>query len=196
MAAEWLCANQGAFEHGEAILVRLLQNDPQYYPAMNNLAYCYALSGQPQLAPPLMERYVAALPNEPNPQDSYGEMMRMLGDYPAALEHYQKALAINPHFNPSQVGVASTFRLAVRNVRHRAVHRDDPQPAAEHPRAPPAPACLATCSNSIRTGSAPSFPRPRDKLEIFGCRHRRPCPHRPNRPAAAARPAGRGAPRR
>ena len=120
MAAEWLCANQGAFEHGEAILVRLLQNDPQYYPAMNNLAYCYALSGQPQLAPPLMEQYVAALPNEPNPQDSYGEMMRMLGDYPAALEHYQKALAINPHFNPSQVGVASTYALMGEERKARA----------------------------------------------------------------------------
>jgi len=120
MAAEWLCANQGAFEHGEAILVRLLRNDPQYYPAMNNLAYCYALSGQPQLAPPLMEQYVAALPNEPNPQDSYGEMMRMLGDYPAALEHYQKALAINPHFNPSQVGVASTYALMGDERKARA----------------------------------------------------------------------------
>ncbi len=51
MTAEWLCSNQGAFEHGEAILVRLLKNDPRYFPAMNNLAYCYAMSGQPGLAP-------------------------------------------------------------------------------------------------------------------------------------------------
>ncbi len=111
LAAEWLCSNQGAFEHGEAILVRLLQNDPKYFPAMNNLAYCYAMSGQPGLAPPLMTQYVAALPNEPNPQDSFGEIMRMLGDYPAALDHYQKALEINPNFNPSQVGLATTYAL-------------------------------------------------------------------------------------
>jgi tetratricopeptide (TPR) repeat protein len=120
MAAEWLCANQGAFEHGEAILVRLLKSDPQYYPATNNLAYCYALSGQPQLAPPLMEQYVAALPNEPNPQDSYGEIMRMLGDYPAALEHYQNALKIDPRFNASQVGVATTYALMGEEPRARA----------------------------------------------------------------------------
>jgi tetratricopeptide (TPR) repeat protein len=120
MAAEWLCANQGAFDHGEAILVRLLKYDSNYYPAMNNLAYCYALSGEPQLAPPLMEQYVVALPNEPNPQDSYGEIMRMLGDYPAALEHYNNALKINPHFNPSQVGVASTYALMGEEAQARA----------------------------------------------------------------------------
>jgi tetratricopeptide (TPR) repeat protein len=120
MAAEWLCAYQGANERGEAVLVRLLKNDPRYYPAINNLAYCYALGGQPQLAPPLMEQYVAALPNEPNPQDSYGEIMRMLGDYPAALEHYQKALAINPHFNASQAGVASTYALMGDERKARA----------------------------------------------------------------------------
>src|ERR1700678_732145 len=120
MAAEWLCANQGATEHGEVILVRLLKDDPRYYPAMNNLAYCYALGGQAQLSPPLMEQYVAALPNEPNPQDSYGEIMRMLGDYPAALEHYNNALKINPQFNASQVGVASTYALMGDETKARA----------------------------------------------------------------------------
>jgi tetratricopeptide (TPR) repeat protein len=108
---EWLCSVQGGFDPGEAVLQRLLKSDPSYFPALNNLAYCYALSGQPALAPPIMEQYVALLPNEPNPQDSYGEMERMLEDYPAALDHYNKALRINPKFNPSQVGVASTYAL-------------------------------------------------------------------------------------
>jgi tetratricopeptide (TPR) repeat protein len=108
---EWLCSIQGGFEPGEVVLKRLLAYDPHYYPATNNLAYCYALSGQAALAPPLMDQYVAALPNEPNPQDSYGEIERVLGDYQAALTHYRKALAINPNFNPSQVGLASTYAL-------------------------------------------------------------------------------------
>jgi tetratricopeptide (TPR) repeat protein len=108
---EWLCSVQGGFDHGEAVLERELKADPRYFPALNNLAYCYALSGQPKLSPPLMERYIVLMPNEPNPQDSYGEMMRMLGDYHAALDHYNAALAINPNFNPSQVGVASTYAL-------------------------------------------------------------------------------------
>jgi len=31
------------------------------------------------LAPPLMDQYVAALPGQPNPQDSYAEILRMAG---------------------------------------------------------------------------------------------------------------------
>jgi len=111
MEAEWLCSNQGVYDRGEAVLEKVLKSDPRYFPALNNLAYCYAFDGKAQLAPPLMEQYVALLPNEPNPQDSYGEIERMLGNYPAALEHYQKALQINPNFNASQVGIASTYAL-------------------------------------------------------------------------------------
>jgi tetratricopeptide (TPR) repeat protein len=131
--AEWLCSNQFAYEPGEAILTRLLKFDPNYYPAMNNLAYCYALSGQPQLAPPLMEQYAAALPNEPNPQDSWGEMMRILGDYPAALEHYRKALEINKHFNSSQVGIASTYALMGDEPRARTQYLEAVKGTKEKP---------------------------------------------------------------
>ena len=44
----------------------------------------------------------------------------MLGDYPAALEHYNNALKINPHFNASQVGLASTYALMGDQTKARA----------------------------------------------------------------------------
>jgi predicted Zn-dependent protease len=111
MMAEWLLAVQQAYDRAETILKRVLHVDPEYAPAMNNLAYCYALGGQPNLAPPLMDQYVAALPGQPNPQDSYGEILRMAGDFPDALEHYRTALRIDPAFVSSQVGIASTYAL-------------------------------------------------------------------------------------
>lgn len=46
--------------------------------------------------------------------------MRMLGDYPAALDHYGKALEINPHFNASQVGLATTYALMGDQKKARA----------------------------------------------------------------------------
>jgi tetratricopeptide (TPR) repeat protein len=111
MYAEWLLSEQQNYDYGAKILEKLLKNDPDYYPALNNLAYCYALGGRGELAPPLMERYIEALPGQPNPQDSYAEILRMLGDFPDALDHYRTSLRIAPTFITSQVGIASTYAL-------------------------------------------------------------------------------------
>jgi tetratricopeptide (TPR) repeat protein len=111
LSAEWLCSGQQNWERGEEILQKVLKNDPAYYPALNNLAYCYSLSGRVNLAPALMERYVRLLPDQPNPEDSYGELLRMAGDYDGAITHYRAALRIDSKFTTSQLGIASTLAL-------------------------------------------------------------------------------------
>ena len=117
--AAWLCSPEQAYDRGAEILERLLSKFPDYAPSMNNLAYCYALGGRAQLAPPWMDRYIAAMPDQPNPQDSYGEISRMMGNFPAALEHYRAALQISPSFTTSQVGIASTYALMGEQERAR-----------------------------------------------------------------------------
>jgi len=109
--AAWLCSNELAYDRGAEILERVLAKDPEYAPAMNDLAYCYALGGRAQLAAPWMDKYIAAMPDQPNPQDSYGEISRMMGNFPSALEHYRAALKISPSFAASQVGIATTYAL-------------------------------------------------------------------------------------
>ena len=118
--AAWMCTPEQAYDHGASILEKLLAKDPDYAPAMNNLAYCYALGGRSQLSPPLMDKYIAAQPDQPNPQDSYAEISRMMGNFPAALEHYNAALKIDPSFNSSQLGLASTYALMGDQERARA----------------------------------------------------------------------------
>src|SRR6202021_2581374 len=58
-----------------------------------------------------MDRYVALLPKEPNPQDSYGELQRMAGNFEASLTHYRAALKIDPDFVTSQLGLGDTYAL-------------------------------------------------------------------------------------
>jgi tetratricopeptide (TPR) repeat protein len=58
-----------------------------------------------------MDRYVALLPKEPNPQDSYGELSRMAGNFEGSLKHYRAALDIDPDFVTSQVGLGDTYAL-------------------------------------------------------------------------------------
>jgi tetratricopeptide (TPR) repeat protein len=58
-----------------------------------------------------MDRYVVLLPKEPNPQDSYGELKRMAGDFESALAHYRAALKMDTDFVSSQIGIADTYAL-------------------------------------------------------------------------------------
>ncbi|MGB0034330.1 MAG: hypothetical protein WBP79_02520 [Candidatus Acidiferrales bacterium] len=118
--SEWLCSGQQNFERGAEVLENLLKKDPKYFPALNNLAYCYALDGKVSLSPPLMERYVIALPGQSNPQDSFGEILRMSGDFQGALEHYHASLKIDSHFAASQVGIATTYALMAEEEQARA----------------------------------------------------------------------------
>jgi tetratricopeptide (TPR) repeat protein len=86
---------------------------------MNNTAYNYAHIRQFNKAFAMMDQYVAALPNDANPQDSYAEILRMAGLFDRAIEHYRAALAINPQFYASQFGIADTYALMGDQVRAR-----------------------------------------------------------------------------
>ena len=58
-----------------------------------------------------MDRYTQLFPSEPNPNDSYGELLRMAGNFEGSLTHYRAALKIDPTFVTSQVGIADTYAL-------------------------------------------------------------------------------------
>ncbi len=78
---------------------------------MNNMGYAYAGLRKFDKAFALMENYVAALPQDANPQDSYAEILRLAGHFQQSIEHYRAALAINPEFYSSQFGIADTYSL-------------------------------------------------------------------------------------
>jgi tetratricopeptide (TPR) repeat protein len=86
---------------------------------MNNMGYTYAGMRQFDKAFAQMEKYVASLPRDANPQDSYAEILRMAGHFHQAIEHYQAALAINPDFYSSQFGIADTYSLMGDQVQAR-----------------------------------------------------------------------------
>ena len=86
---------------------------------LNNLAYNYAYVHRFDKAFELMDRYVAALPHDPNPQDSYAEILRMAGRFDSSIEHYRASLAIDPEFYASQFGLADTYSLKGDQPRAR-----------------------------------------------------------------------------
>jgi tetratricopeptide (TPR) repeat protein len=110
LAGNWLLLEDGD-EQGMKIMEKALALDKNFPAALNDLAYMYARSRQFDKAFADMDRYVALLPKEPNPQDSYGELLRMAGNFEGSLRHYRAALAIDPDFVTSQAGLADTYAL-------------------------------------------------------------------------------------
>ncbi len=86
---------------------------------MNNMGYNYAYSRRFDKALAMMDKYVAALPNESNPQDSYAEISRLAGRFEQSIEHYRASLAIDPNFYSSQFGLADTYSIMGDQARAR-----------------------------------------------------------------------------
>jgi tetratricopeptide (TPR) repeat protein len=110
LTANWLMGENGT-DQAETLLKRALAVDKNFPAALNDLAYVDARNRKFDQALSAMDRYVALLPNEPNPQDSYGELLRMAGNFEGALAHYRAALKIDADFVSSQVGLADTYAL-------------------------------------------------------------------------------------
>jgi tetratricopeptide (TPR) repeat protein len=109
LAGDWLMQQQ-RYEQAVAVLERAVTLSPDYAAALNDLAYGYADTGNFEKAFAVMDRYVALEPDQPNPHDSYGEILRMAGKFDAALEQYRMSIRIDPNFG-SELGVADTYAV-------------------------------------------------------------------------------------
>jgi tetratricopeptide (TPR) repeat protein len=116
LANSWLMA-QTQYERAAAVYENSGITDSPGL--INNVAYTYANMRQFGKAFSLMDKYVALLPKDPNPQDSYGEILRMAGYYTVAIDHYRVALSIDPKFYSSKFGIADTYLLMGDEARAR-----------------------------------------------------------------------------
>jgi tetratricopeptide (TPR) repeat protein len=113
----WWLQTQSQYERSLAVYERSgLSDSPGL---VNNMGYNYAYLRQYDKAFVMMDKYVAALPNDPNPQDSYAEILRLAGRFNQSIEHYRASLVINPQFYSSQFGIADTYSLMGDQARAR-----------------------------------------------------------------------------
>jgi Flp pilus assembly protein TadD len=109
LAGRWL-VHQRRYAQGIFVLEKAITLFPEYPAALNELAYAYAFTGNFDKAYALMDRYVQLEPDQPNPYDSYGEILRAAGRYDAAIEKYRMAIRVDPNFG-SEFGVADTLAV-------------------------------------------------------------------------------------
>jgi tetratricopeptide (TPR) repeat protein len=107
------------YERSRNFTLRALTEDDKYATAYNQLGYLYSRERQYDKAIEAMEKYVKLLPEQPNPHDSYGEMLRLSGRFDDALEQYHIALKIDPTFYISQKELGETYAIMGQEERAR-----------------------------------------------------------------------------
>ena len=112
ITGEWLFLQQDD-DRARTLLETALQVDPDFPAALNRLGYLYLDSSSPDPAKAIasLKRYAEVAPTSPNPQDSLGEVLREAGDDQDSLEHYRRALQIDPAYISSQYGLGNTRTL-------------------------------------------------------------------------------------
>jgi tetratricopeptide (TPR) repeat protein len=55
------------------------------------------------------KKYIELVPNDPNPYDSYAELLMKTGRFDESIAQYRKALSIDPHFVGSHFGIAANL---------------------------------------------------------------------------------------
>src|ERR1700751_1504457 len=119
LAGNWLMGENGD-DQAQRFFEKALAIDKNFPAALNDLAYVEARNREFAKAFAVMDRYVVLLPKEPNPQDSYGELLRMAGNFDGSLTHYRAALQIDPDFVTSQLGLCDTYALMGNQEQARA----------------------------------------------------------------------------
>jgi tetratricopeptide (TPR) repeat protein len=84
---------------------------PSYSQPYNQLGYAYRFLGQMDKAEATFKKYTQVIPNDPNPYDSYAELLLKLGRYEESIANYRKALGADPGFIASHVGIATDYDL-------------------------------------------------------------------------------------
>jgi tetratricopeptide (TPR) repeat protein len=85
----------------------------------NQLGYVYRFLKDYESSEEMFNTYIEFIPNDPNPYDSYAELLMEMGQFEESIEYYEKALSINPYFYFSRTGIASNLNLLEQHTEAR-----------------------------------------------------------------------------
>jgi tetratricopeptide (TPR) repeat protein len=108
--------NLGGYYFGQQDMPRAIEHykkatelAPTYSGAFNILGYAYRQNADYANAEQAFKKYIGLIPNDPNPYDSYAELLLKMGRFDESVVQYRKALAIDPNFINSHQGIAAAL---------------------------------------------------------------------------------------
>ena len=94
---------QAAVDH----FVKATKIDAKFSQPYNQLGYAYRFLDQYGPAETAFKKYVELIPDDPNPYDSYAELLMKMGRFDESIAMYKKALAIDANFVASYIGIGN-----------------------------------------------------------------------------------------
>lgn len=83
--------------------------DKKYAPAYNNIGYSNLSLGRFVDSERAFKTYITLIPKNPNPYDSYAELLMKTGKYDESIKQYNRALVIDPTFINSYRGIGNNY---------------------------------------------------------------------------------------
>lgn len=81
----------------------------EFSPLYNQLGYAQRFLENYGEAEKAFKKYVELIPDDPNPYDSYAELLMKMGRYEESIQKYREALKVDPHFVASYIGIATNL---------------------------------------------------------------------------------------
>jgi tetratricopeptide (TPR) repeat protein len=85
------------------------QINPEFAQSYNQLGYALRFMGDFAGAEEAFQKYVELIPGEPNPYDSYAELLMKTGRFDESIVQYKKALEVDPNFIASYIGIGNNL---------------------------------------------------------------------------------------
>lgn len=108
--------NLGGYYFGQQDMPQAIEHykkatelNPNYSTAFNILGYAYRQNADYANAETAFKKYIELIPKDPNPYDSYAELLLKMGRFDESIAQYQRALAIDSNFINSHQGIAAAL---------------------------------------------------------------------------------------
>jgi tetratricopeptide (TPR) repeat protein len=82
---------------------------PNYSMPYNMLGYANRSLNNYAEAEKAFKKYIELVPDDPNPYDSYAELLLKMGRFDESIVNYQKALKVDKNFFNSRIGIAADY---------------------------------------------------------------------------------------
>ena len=97
--------------------------DKDYAPAYNMIGYANLNMGKYADAETAFKNYIRLIPKNPNPYDSYAELLMKMGKFDESIAQYNKALAADPAFFNSYRGIGNNYVYKGDYVKAREAYQ-------------------------------------------------------------------------